>query len=59
MNILVVAEHDNSEIKGSTLNTVTAASEIGGDVSILVAGSESLSVAEQAAKVSGLSLIHI
>ncbi len=60
MSILVVAEHDNSEIKGSTLNTVTAASEIGGDVSILVAGSESSSVAEQAAKISGISLvIHV
>ena len=60
MSILVVAEHDNSEIKGSTLNTVTAASEIGGDVSILVAGSESSSVAEQAAKVSGInSVIHV
>ena len=54
MSILVVAEHDNSEIKGSTLNTVTAASEIGGDISILVAGSESSSVAEQAAKISGI-----
>ena len=31
MSILVVAEHDNNEIKGSTLNTVTAASEIGGE----------------------------
>ena len=60
MSILVVAEHDNSEIKGSTLNTVTAASEIGGDVSILVAGSESSSVAEQAAKISGISsVIHV
>ena len=43
MSILVVAEHDNNEIKGSTLNTVTAATEIGGDVSVLVAGSESSS----------------
>ena len=60
MSILVVAEHDNSEIKGSTLNTVTAASEIGGDISILVAGSESSSVAEQAAKISGISpVIHV
>ncbi len=45
MSILVVAEHDNNEIKGSTLNTVTAASKIGGDVSVLVAGSESSSAA--------------
>ena len=60
MSILVVAEHDNNEIKGSTLNTVTAASEIGGDITILVAGSESSSVAEQAAKISGInSVIHV
>ena len=57
MSILVVAEHDNNEIKGSTLNTVAAASEIGGDISILVAGSESLSVAEQAEKISGITSI--
>jgi len=60
MSILVVAEHDNNEIKGSTLNTVTAASKIGGDVSVLVAGSESLSVAEQASKIAGISsVIHV
>ena len=60
MSILVVAEHDNNEIKGSTLNTVTAASEIGGDVSVLVAGSESSSVAEQASKIAGISsVIHV
>ena len=60
MSILVVAEHDNNEIKGSTLNTVTAASEIGGDVSVLVAGSESSSVSEQASKIAGISsVIHV
>ena len=60
MSILVVAEHDNNEIKGSTLNTVTAASKIGGDVSVLVAGSESSSAAEQASKISGISsVIHV
>ena len=60
MSILVVAEHDNNEIKGSTLNTVTAASQIGGDVSVLVAGSESSSVAEQASKIAGISsVIHV
>ncbi len=60
MSILVVAEHDNNEIKGSTLNTVTAATEIGGDVSVLVAGSESSSAAEQASKISGISsVIHV
>ena len=60
MSILVVAEHDNNVIKGSTLNTVTAASEIGGDVSVLVAGSESSSAAEQASKIAGISsVIHV
>ena len=60
MSILVVAEHDNNEIKGSTLNTVTAASKIGGDISVLVAGSESLSAAEQASKIAGItSVIHV
>jgi electron transfer flavoprotein alpha subunit len=60
MRILVIAEHDNNELKGSTLNTVTAASEIGGDVSVLVVGSDSSSVAEQASKISGInSVIHV
>ena len=60
MSILVVAEHDNNQIKGSTLNTVTAASKIGGDVSVLVAGSESSSAAEQASKIAGISsVIHV
>ena len=60
MSILVIAEHDNNELKGSTLNTVTAASEIGGDVSVLVVGSDSSTVAEQASKISGInSVIHV
>ena len=46
MSILVIAEHDNSELKGATLNTVAAAKEVGGDIDILVAGMD-------------LSLIHI
>jgi electron transfer flavoprotein alpha subunit len=60
MSILVIAEHDNNEIKGSTLNTVTAASEIGGDVSVLVVGSDSTSAAEQPSKITGInSVIHV
>ena len=39
MSILVIAEHDNQKLKGSTLNTVAAASKLTGEVSILVAGS--------------------
>ena len=60
MSILVVAEHDNNEIKASTLNTVTAALEIGGEVSVLVVGSESSTAAEQASKIDGISsVIHV
>ena len=60
MSILVIAEHDNNEIKGSTLNTVTAASEIGDDISVLVVGSDSTSAAEQASKITGInSVIHV
>ena len=39
MSILVIAEHDNNSLRGSTLNTVSAATSLSGDVSILVAGS--------------------
>ena len=39
MSILVIAEHDNQKLKGSTLNTVAAASKLAGEVSILIAGS--------------------
>ena len=37
MSVLVIAEHDNATLKGATLNTVTAATKIGGDVVVLVA----------------------
>ena len=39
MTILVVAEHDNASLKGATLNTISAAAKLGGDVVVLVAGS--------------------
>ena len=38
MTALVIAEHDNASLKGSTLNTITAAAQAGGDVHVLVAG---------------------
>lgn len=59
MSILVIAEHDNSELKSATLNTVTAASEIGGEIHILVAGSGCQSVADAAAKVSGVEKVIV
>jgi electron transfer flavoprotein alpha subunit len=55
MTILVVAEHDNQALKGSTLNTVAAAAAIGGELHVLVAGSGCQSVADAAAKVAGVA----
>ncbi len=57
MTTLVIADHDNSELKPSTLNVMTAAQKIGGDVVILVAGQDCGGVAEQAAKVAGVSKV--
>ena len=57
MNILIVAEHDNDCLSPATLNSVTAAGDIGGDVHILVAGHNCASVAEQAAAVVGVSKV--
>mgnify|MGYP001133271377 FL=1 len=57
MSILVIAEHDNNELKVATLNTVAAASEIGGDIEILIAGNECEEVANQAAQIPGVQKI--
>lgn len=59
MSILVVAEHDNDSVKSVTLNTVTAASAIGGEVAILVAGSNCGGAAEAAAKIAGVSKVLV
>lgn len=59
MTILVYAEHDNQELKSATLSTVAAASKIGGEVHVLVAGSGCQAVAEQAAKVAGVSKVLV
>lgn len=58
MSVLVIAEHDNAELKPATLNTVTAAAQLG-DVDILIAGSGCGSVAEAAAKISGIGKILV
>ncbi len=60
MSILVIAEHDNNELKGSTLNTVSAATQIGGDITLLVVGSESSTAAQQGSKIDGVkSVVHV
>ena len=57
MSILVIAEHDNSELKSSTLNALAAATEIGNDIDLLVAGSECGTVAETAQKIPCVSKV--
>lgn len=61
MNILVIAEHDNTSIRAATLNALTAASLIatfgGSDVHLLVAGHSAQGAAEQAARIPGLTKV--
>ncbi|MFT5605454.1 MAG: electron transfer flavoprotein alpha subunit [Paracoccaceae bacterium] len=57
MSILVIADHDNTEIKGATLSTVAAAQAIGGDVVVLVAGEACGSAAEAASKIAGVNKV--
>lgn len=59
MAILVIAEHDNALLKASTLNTVTAASGIGAEIHVLVAGSGCASVADAAAKIAGVTKVKL
>ena len=59
MSVLVIAEHDNASIKKATLNTVTAAGKIGGDIHILVAGKDCNGAAQAAAKVAGVSKVLV
>jgi electron transfer flavoprotein alpha subunit len=59
MTILVIAEHDNASLKGATLNTVSAAAKLGGDVAVLVVGSGAGAAAEAAAKVAGVAKVLV
>ena len=57
MSILVIAEHDNNSLKGATINTVTAATSLAGDVAILVAGSNIDSVVAECQTLDNVSKI--
>ncbi|MDG2459589.1 MAG: FAD-binding protein [Luminiphilus sp.] len=57
MKTLVIAEHDNTTLKVATLNAVAAATAIGGDIDILVAGAQCGPAAEAAAKVPGVAKV--
>ena len=57
MSILVIAEHDNSVLKGSTLNTVAAATNISGDITLMVAGHNIDSVIDEAKTIDSIANI--
>ena len=51
MSVLLVAEHDNSKLKPFTLNAITAASKIDGDVHVLIAGASCDNVSKEVASI--------
>ncbi|RMX15042.1 electron transfer flavoprotein subunit alpha/FixB family protein [Vandammella animalimorsus] len=57
MTTLVIAEHDNASLKAATLNAVTAATAIGGEVHVLVAGHNAGEAAKAAAQIAGVSKV--
>jgi electron transfer flavoprotein alpha subunit len=57
MRILVIAEHDGGQLKNPTLNTITAAAEIGGEIDVLVAGHEVRQVADAASRLNGVGKV--
>jgi electron transfer flavoprotein alpha subunit len=60
MTTLVIAEHDNASIRSATLNTVTAASQCGGEVHVLVAGLNAAAAAQAASQIAGVAkVIHV
>ena len=59
MSILVIADHDNGSLKPVTLNVLAAATAIGGDIDVLVAGEGCGAAAEAAAKAAGVSKVLV
>ncbi|MCP5428170.1 MAG: electron transfer flavoprotein subunit alpha/FixB family protein [Chromatiaceae bacterium] len=59
MTILVIAEHDNNELKAATLNTVAAAEKLGAEIALLVAGHNCSAVAEAGARVARINKVLV
>ena len=60
MSVLLIAEHNNKELKPFTLNAISAASQINEDVHVLVLGSNSDSVAKSISEVPNVKkVIHV
>jgi len=56
---LVLVEHNDDELIAATLNTITAAQKLGGDVTCLVAGTNCMPAAEAISKVNGVSKLLV
>jgi electron transfer flavoprotein alpha subunit len=59
MSNLVIVEHDNNVVATATLNAITAAQQIGGEIDLLVAGENCQSVADSAAQIAGISKVKV
>ena len=57
MSILVIAEHDNNNLKGATLNTVSAATRLTGEVNLLVIGFNIDNVVEESQSLDGVNKV--
>ena len=59
MTSLVLAEHDNTTVKAATLSAITAATQVGGDIHVLVAGKGCVAAAAAAAKIAGVTKVRV
>jgi electron transfer flavoprotein alpha subunit len=59
MTTLILAEHNNTEMNAATLNAVTAAQAIGGDITVLVAGKDCSAAAADVAKIDGVTAVKV
>jgi electron transfer flavoprotein alpha subunit len=59
MPILVIAEHDHAALKAATLNTVAAATKLGAEVHVLVAGADCATAAQAAAVLAGVTQVKL
>jgi electron transfer flavoprotein alpha subunit len=59
MAILVIAEHDKLGLKVATLHAVAAATRLGGEIHVLVAGADCAAVAAAAATISGVARVRV
>ena len=59
MSILIIADHNNSDLVPATYNTVSAATQLGADIDLLIAGCDCQGAAEAAAKISGVKQVKV